>query len=66
MMEDSHFNSSYFWSPVPAVQGQVGLYKLSSFGMGLISLSVQCKFLVKSVLKHIVLQFLYLISEKYC
>ncbi|KAG5842476.1 hypothetical protein ANANG_G00178030 [Anguilla anguilla] len=23
MMEDSHFNSSYFWSPVPTVQGQV-------------------------------------------
>ncbi|XP_036071979.1 zinc finger protein 384b isoform X2 [Oryzias melastigma] len=23
MMEDSHFNSSYFWSPVPAVQGQI-------------------------------------------
>uniref|UniRef100_W5MMS7 Zinc finger protein 384 n=1 Tax=Lepisosteus oculatus TaxID=7918 RepID=W5MMS7_LEPOC len=22
-MEDSHFNSSYFWSPVPAVQGQI-------------------------------------------
>ncbi|XP_029116005.1 zinc finger protein 384-like isoform X4 [Scleropages formosus] len=22
MMEDSHFNSSYFWSPVPTVQGQ--------------------------------------------
>lgn len=25
MMEDSHFNSSYFWSPVPTVQGQVRL-----------------------------------------
>ncbi|KAM4601374.1 uncharacterized protein ACJ7VT_021130 isoform 1-T1 [Polymixia lowei] len=23
MMEDSHFNSSYFWSPVPTVQGQI-------------------------------------------
>ncbi|XP_061573112.1 zinc finger protein 384b isoform X3 [Cololabis saira] len=23
MMEDSHFNSSYFWSPVPTVPGQV-------------------------------------------
>ncbi|XP_071765802.1 zinc finger protein 384b isoform X3 [Centroberyx gerrardi] len=23
MMEDSHFNSSYFWSPVPTVQGQL-------------------------------------------
>lgn len=23
IMEDSHFNSSYFWSPVPTVQGQV-------------------------------------------
>ncbi|XP_031644427.1 zinc finger protein 384 isoform X6 [Oncorhynchus kisutch] len=22
-MEDSHFNSSYFWSPVPTVQGQI-------------------------------------------
>ena len=22
-MDDSHFNSSYFWSPVPTVQGQV-------------------------------------------
>ncbi|XP_029928887.1 zinc finger protein 384b isoform X5 [Myripristis murdjan] len=23
MMEDSHFNSSYFWSPVPTVPGQI-------------------------------------------
>ncbi|XP_062321707.1 zinc finger protein 384b isoform X3 [Osmerus eperlanus] len=23
MMEDSHFNSSYFWSPIPTVQGQI-------------------------------------------
>ncbi|XP_023659730.1 zinc finger protein 384-like isoform X1 [Paramormyrops kingsleyae] len=23
MMEDSHFNSPYFWSPVPTVQGQI-------------------------------------------
>ncbi|XP_028835185.1 zinc finger protein 384b isoform X1 [Denticeps clupeoides] len=23
MMEESHFNSSYFWSPVPTVQGQI-------------------------------------------
>uniref|UniRef100_A0A8C4XGC8 Zinc finger protein 384 n=1 Tax=Erpetoichthys calabaricus TaxID=27687 RepID=A0A8C4XGC8_ERPCA len=23
MMEDSHFNPSYFWSPVPTVQGQI-------------------------------------------
>ncbi|XP_035497658.1 zinc finger protein 384b isoform X3 [Scophthalmus maximus] len=23
MMEDSHFNSSYFWSPVPTMQGQI-------------------------------------------
>ncbi|XP_061919835.1 zinc finger protein 384b isoform X1 [Entelurus aequoreus] len=22
-MEDSHFNSSYFWSPIPTVQGQI-------------------------------------------
>lgn len=25
MMEESHFNSSYFWSPIPTVPGQVGL-----------------------------------------
>lgn len=24
-MEESHFNSSYFWSPIPTVPGQVGL-----------------------------------------
>ncbi|XP_034553154.1 zinc finger protein 384b isoform X4 [Notolabrus celidotus] len=23
MMEDSHFNSSYFWSPIPTVSGQI-------------------------------------------
>lgn len=23
MMEDSHFNSSYFWSPIPTVPGQI-------------------------------------------
>ena len=23
MMEDSHFNPSYFWSPIPTVPGQV-------------------------------------------
>lgn len=23
IMDDSHFNSSYFWCPVPTVQGQV-------------------------------------------
>lgn len=27
MMEDSHFNSSYFWSPIPTVPGQVSLDK---------------------------------------
>lgn len=29
MMEDSHFNSSYFWSPIPTVPGQVSLNKKS-------------------------------------
>lgn len=29
MMEDSHFNSSYFWSPIPTVPGQVSLDKKS-------------------------------------
>lgn len=29
MMEDSHFNSSYFWSPIPTVPGQVSLNKES-------------------------------------
>lgn len=31
-MEDAHFNSSYFWSPVPAVPGQVGLDYLTLKG----------------------------------
>lgn len=25
MMEESHFNSSYFWSPIPTVPGQVSV-----------------------------------------
>lgn len=29
MMEESHFNSSYFWSPIPNVPGQVSLNKKS-------------------------------------
>lgn len=29
MMEDSHFNSSYFWSPVPTVPGQVKLQEFT-------------------------------------
>lgn len=31
MMEDSHFNSSYFWSTIPAVPGQVRLSVISLF-----------------------------------
>lgn len=31
MMEDSHFNSSYFWSTLPAVPGQVRLSIISLF-----------------------------------
>lgn len=29
MMEESHFNSSYFWSPISTVPGQVGLNNTS-------------------------------------
>lgn len=30
-MEESHFNSSYFWSPISTVPGQVGLNNASAF-----------------------------------
>lgn len=34
MMEESHFNSSYFWSPIPTVPGQVGLNNTSPMMWG--------------------------------
>lgn len=33
-MEESHFNSSYFWSPISTVPGQVGLNNTSALIWG--------------------------------
>lgn len=33
-MEESHFNSSYFWSPISTVPGQVGLNNTSALMWG--------------------------------